>query len=330
MRILVTGGAGYIGSHTCKKLAAAGHEPIVFDNLSTGHRGFARFGPLVQGDINDVGALHAALARHLPDAIIHFAASAYVGESIARPLAYYRNNVGGTRNVLEAAVEAGVTKFVFSSSCATYGIPDVVPIDEASRQRPINPYGDTKLFGETMMRGVSAVHQIDCVALRYFNAAGADLEGYLGEAHDPETHVIPLILQAAADPAKRFSILGVDYDTPDGSCVRDFLHVEDLADAHCRALERLSGTAGFDAINLGTGYGLSVRELIAAAERITGRHIAVDIKPRRPGDPPVLVADPAKALATLGWQARHSDIDTIMRSAWAWLRAADNPARHTA
>lgn len=325
MKILVTGGAGYIGSHTCKRLAERGHVPIAFDNLSTGHKAFARFGPFVYGDLGDMQALHAAMAEHRPDAIIHFAASAYVGESVRDPLKYYRNNVAGTANLLSAAVTFGIGKIVFSSSCATYGVPESVPIAEDSSQRPINPYGDTKLFCETMLRGIAAAHPIDCLALRYFNAAGADVDGELGEAHDPETHVIPLLLAAAAGEQNHFSILGDDYDTPDGTCVRDYLHVNDLAEAHLLGVERLTGKAGFEAVNLGTGHGFSVRELVDAARTVTGRAIQAQIKPRRPGDPPVLVANPGKAKDVLGWTPRHSDIDTIMRTAWEWMHSPRNP-----
>ena len=325
MKILVTGGAGYIGSHTCKRLAAGGHEPIVFDNLSTGHRDFVRYGPLVEGDLADPAALDRAFAEHAPAAIIHFAASAYVGESMTDPLKYYHNNVGGTANLLSAAVAHGVRDVIFSSSCATYGTPERVPIDEDMPQHPINPYGDTKLFCETMLRGVSAAHGLRCIALRYFNAAGADGDGDLGESHAPETHAIPLILEAARGGIEAFSVFGTDYDTPDGSCVRDFLHVTDLAEAHYLAVEAIADRTGFTAINLGTGTGNSVLELVAAAERATGREIPVRHAPRRDGDPAALVANPARAATLLGWTAQHSAIDSIMDTAWAWMHSPRNP-----
>lgn len=322
MKILVTGGAGYIGSHTCKRLAQGGHEPVVFDNLSTGHRDFVRYGPLAEGDLADPASLDRAFAEHRPEAIIHFAASAYVGESVTDPLKYYHNNVGGTANLLSAAVAHGVRDIIFSSSCATYGVPDTVPIDETARQQPINPYGDTKLFCETMLRGVAAAHGLRCIALRYFNAAGADPDGELGESHDPETHAIPLILSAARGDIAHFSVFGTDYATPDGSCVRDFLHVSDLADAHFRALDALAKVDGFTAINLGTGTGHSVLETIAAVERVTGRAVPVVRGPRRPGDPAALVADARLAADLLGWTPRHSSLDTIVSTAWNWMHAA--------
>lgn len=325
MKVLVTGGAGYIGSHTCKLLRQKGLNPIAFDNLSTGNRALAKFGPMHHGDINDANALARVFAAEKPEAVIHFAASAYVGESMRYPRAYYRNNIAGTLNLLDAMANAGVTKLVFSSSCATYGIPSVVPISETSRQQPINPYGESKLIGETMMKAVAEVGQLDCIALRYFNASGADPEGEIGELHEPETHIIPLVLAALAGFSDSFTIMGDDYGTPDGTCIRDYLHVSDLASAHLLALQRLTGEAGFTAYNLGTGRGLSVREVIDAAERVTGKKLEARIGPRRPGDPPTLVADAAKAASQLGWSAQHSDIESIMSTAWAWMHSPNNP-----
>ncbi len=325
MKVLVTGGAGYIGSHTCKLLAKSGHDPIVFDNLSTGNRALVRFGPLYHGDINDTNALRKVFAAEKPDAVIHFAASAYVGESMRIPRSYYRNNISGTLNLLDTMADVGVMKLVFSSSCATYGVPLAIPIREDSQQFPINPYGESKLFGETMMKAMAATGDLDCIALRYFNASGADPEGEIGEMHDPETHIIPLVLLALAGHNNSFSILGDDYDTPDGTCIRDYLHVNDLASAHLLALEALTGKPGFDAFNLGTGHGFSVREVVTAAERVTGKTMAPLVGPRRPGDPPSLVADPSKAAKGLGWTPVHSDIDTIISTAWAWMHAANNP-----
>jgi UDP-arabinose 4-epimerase len=325
VKVLVTGGAGYIGSHTCKLLQSNGHIPVAFDNLSTGNKALVRFGPMIHGDINDVQSLRSAFTQEKPDAVIHFAASAYVGESMRQPLSYYRNNVAGTLNLLNVMADAGVMKLVFSSSCATYGIPSSIPITEESSQIPINPYGESKLFGETMMKAMAANKGLDCIALRYFNASGADPECEIGELHDPETHIIPLVLSALAGHAQNFSILGDDYPTPDGTCVRDYLHVNDLAHAHILALGRLTGSAGFEAFNLGTGHGLSVREVIASAERITNRSLDVLVADRRPGDPPTLVADPSKALNVMGWKPRYSDIDTIIETAWKWMQSSNNP-----
>jgi UDP-arabinose 4-epimerase len=241
------------------------------------------------------------------------------------PLKYYRNNVAGMINLLNAATLLGVGRLVFSSSCATYGIPDQLPIVEDSPQRPINPYGESKLFGETMLRSVANAGKIQAIALRYFNAAGANIDGELGEAHEPETHAIPLLLAAAKGPEGHFGILGDDYPTLDGTCIRDYLHVDDLAEAHLQAVQRLTGTPGFDAVNLGTGHGISVRELVDAAREITGRPIQAQVKPRRPGDPPVLVADAAKARTVLEWEPHHSDLKTILTTAWNWMNSPRNP-----
>ena len=325
MKVLVTGGAGYIGSHTCKLLKNSGHDPVVFDNLSTGNRALVRFGSMHHGDINDASALRKVFAAEKPDAVIHFAASAYVGESMRIPRTYYRNNISGTLNLLDTMADAGVMKLVFSSSCATYGVPPVIPIREDSPQSPINPYGESKLFGETMMKAMVATGDLDCIALRYFNASGADPEGEIGELHDPETHIIPLVLSALAGHNNKFSIMGDDYDTPDGTCIRDYLHVNDLARAHLLALQALTGKPGFDAFNLGTGHGLSVREVVTAAQRVTGKTLDAVVGPRRPGDPPSLVADASKAAQGLGWTPTHSDIDTILSTAWVWMHAANNP-----
>ncbi len=322
MKVLVTGGAGFIGSHTCKRLRAAGHLPLVFDNLSTGHRSLildpAHF---THGDIGDPVALGRLFAAARPDAVIHFAASAYVGVSVTDPLGYYRNNVAGTLCLLEAMADAGVRRLVFSSSCATYGTPFSLPIREDAAQRPINPYGATKLTGEDMMRAQAAAGGLSGIALRYFNAAGADPDGELGEIHDPETHLIPLTLAAARDPGQSLTVFGTDYDTPDGTCVRDYLHVMDLAEAHVLALDRLGEDAGFRAFNLGTGTGQSVRQVVDTVEQVTGRPVAVRTAARRPGDPAALVADPASARCELGWTARHSDMANIVDTAWRWMSA---------
>ncbi len=317
--VLVTGGAGFIGAHGCKALRAAGMVPVTYDNLSTGHRDAVVFGPFVQGDVRDRQALEAAMRAHQVDAVVHFAASAYVGESVHNPGKYYDNNVGGMIALLAACDAAGVTQIVFSSSCATYGVPDQLPIVETTPQRPINPYGRTKLICEDMLRDHSAASAMRHVSLRYFNAAGADADGQLGERHDPETHLIPLALLAAAGRRGALGIFGTDYDTPDGTCVRDYIHVTDLARAHVLALHYLLAGGGSTALNLGTSNGLSVREIIAAIARATGAAVPFDAQPRRAGDPPVLIADPTRAFEVLGFRTVCSDIDSIVRDAAPWF-----------
>jgi UDP-glucose-4-epimerase GalE len=316
--ILVTGGAGYVGSHACKVLARAGYRPVVFDNLLRGRREAVRWGPLVEGDLADMARLSAALAEHRVSAVMHFAAYAYVGESVADPALYYRNNLGGTLSLLEAMHNAGVGEIVFSSTCATYGTPDAVPIREDAPQRPVNPYGETKLAIERALHWYGQAYGVRSVVLRYFNAAGADLDSEIGECHDPETHLVPLVLQAALGQRPQIDIYGTDYPTPDGTAIRDYVHVQDLALAHLRALERLREGGGNIAVNLGTGHGRSVREVIASAEAATGRKVPAQAAPRRPGDPPALVADPSFAAEILGWRPQHSDLDTIIRTALAW------------
>jgi UDP-glucose-4-epimerase GalE len=317
-RILVTGGAGYVGSHACKALAAAGHTPIVYDNLSRGHREFARWGPLEEGDIRDGAKLDAVFARHRIDAVMHFAALAYVGESVEQPALYYRNNVGGTLELLEAMRRASVGLMVFSSTCATYGVPERMPITEDLPQQPINPYGATKLMIERVLRDYEPAYGLRSVALRYFNAAGCDPDGEVGEDHDPETHLIPRVLMAADGMLPRIDVFGTDYPTPDGTCLRDYIHVADLADGHVRALDYLQRGGGSTAINLGTGRAFSVREVIAAAARVTGRRIPVHEDARRAGDPPVLVADATRARTLLGFAPRFTEIEPIVETAWRW------------
>lgn len=319
--VLVTGGAGFIGSHACKALKAAGYTPVAFDNLSVGHARSVRFGPLVQGDVRDAGAVAAALRDHDARAIIHFAASAYVGESMRDPGLYYDNNLGGMIGLLKGAAAASVDKIVFSSSCATYGIPAQLPISEGCPQLPINPYGRTKLICELMLRDHAAAHGLRFAALRYFNAAGADLDGELGEHHDPETHLIPLALRAAAGHAP-LQVFGTDYPTPDGTCIRDYIHVADLARAHVLAVAHLLGRGESFAANLGTGHGLSVRQIITGIENLTGRGLPVQWGPRRPGDPPSLTADPSLAFEKLGFRTESSDISTILRSAAPWFEVS--------
>ncbi|HEV7996690.1 MAG TPA: UDP-glucose 4-epimerase GalE [Stellaceae bacterium] len=316
--VLVTGGAGYIGSHACKVLAAAGWLPVAFDNLSRGRRAAVRWGPLIEGDLADRARLCRALAEHRVEAVMHFAAYAYVGESVADPALYYRNNLEGTLSLLEAMRETVVGEIVFSSTCATYGIPDRVPIGESAPQRPVNPYGETKLAIERALHWYGAAYGLRSAALRYFNAAGADPECEIGECHEPETHLVPLVLQAALGQRPQIEVYGTDYPTPDGTAIRDYVHVHDLAIAHLRALEHLREGGASIAVNLGTGSGHSVREVIAAAEAVSGRKIAARAAPRRSGDPAALVADPGLAAEIFGWRARHSDLDTIIRTALAW------------
>jgi len=316
--VLVTGGAGYIGSHTCKALSAAGYTPVVVDNLAVGHRWAVKWGPLEVGDLLDADFLDRVLRRHKPVAAMHFAAFAYVGESVADPRKYYRNNVGGSLRLLETLLDHGVHHAVFSSSCTTYGVPERLPIGETHRQDPINPYGATKLMVERMLQDFGAAYGSRHVTLRYFNAAGADPDGEIGEAHDPETHLIPLVIESALGRRPHVQVFGTDYPTPDGTAVRDYVHVTDLADAHVKALEYLLSGGESTSLNLGTGRGYSVDEVIASVERITGRDVPVRRVERRPGDPPALVADAARARAVLRWSPVHSDLSEITRSALRW------------
>lgn len=316
--VLVTGGAGYIGSHACKALARTGYRPVVFDNISRGHREAVRWGPLVEGDISDRSRLTAALVDYQISAVMHFAAYAYVGESVTDPAMYYRNNLGGTLSLLDAMREAAVGKLVFSSTCATYGTPDSIPIRETAPQRPVNPYGETKLAIERTLHWYGQAYGLRSVSLRYFNAAGADPDGEVGELHAPETHLVPLVLQAALGQRSHIEVYGTDYPTPDGTAIRDYIHVQDLADAHLRALEYLLAGRETAALNLGTGGGHSVREVVRVAEAVSGRRIHCHDTARRAGDPPVLVADPNLAAEVLGWRAQISDLETIVRTALAW------------
>jgi UDP-arabinose 4-epimerase len=326
-RVLVTGGAGYIGSHTCKALAAAGHRPVTFDNLSTGHRDAVRWGPLVEGDLADRDLLAATMRREGIEAVVHFAASAYVGESMTAPAKYFRNNVVNTLTLLEAMQDAGVAQIVFSSTCATYGVPRRTPIGEDHPQHPVNPYGESKLFIERALHWHGQAHGLRWLALRYFNAAGADPEGEIGEVHEPETHLVPLAIQAALGQRAQIQVMGTDYDTPDGTAVRDYIHVTDLADAHLRALDHLARGGDSGAMNLGTGHGHSVRDVIRAVEAASGRRVNAVDAPRRAGDPPALVAAPGRAGQVLGWTPRHSDLPTIVATALRWHAAHPaNPA----
>ena len=320
-RVLVTGGAGYVGSHACKALARAGYVPVVYDNLSRGHAWAVKWGPLERGDLMNVARLSAVFRKHRPSAVLHFAALAYVGESVADPQRYYRNNVGGTINLLQAMREAMVSKIVFSSTCAIYGVPKKVPIPEHHPQAPLSPYGHSKRMFEQMLADAAPAYGLDSVSLRYFNAAGADPEGEIGEAHDPETHLIPLALEVAAGLRPRLAIHGTDYATRDGTCIRDYVHVADLADAHVLALGYLAKNTGAAAFNLGNGGGFTVREVIAAAQRVTGKKIPSRSGPRRPGDPPALVGNAASARRHLGWRPGYRNLEVIIDTAWRWLQS---------
>ncbi len=319
-RVLVTGGAGYVGSHGCKALKAAGFLPVTYDNLSRGHRELVRYGPLEQGDIRDATRLEDVFSRHAPVAVMHFAAFAYVGESVAEPWIYYENNFAGALSLIEATRRAGIDKFIFSSTCATYGTPERQPISEDAPQAPINAYGRSKLMVEFALRDYSSACGLRSVSLRYFNACGADPDGEIGEWHEPEPHLIPRVLMAAAGEIDAIDVFGTDYPTPDGTAVRDYIHVCDLADAHVAALRYLQGGGGTTALNLGTGRGHSVREVIEAARRATAGSIAVRYGDRRAGDPPVLVADASRARSTLGFEANWLDMETVIASAWKWQR----------
>jgi UDP-arabinose 4-epimerase len=318
--ILVTGGAGYIGSHVCKALAHGGYQPIALDNLSRGHADAVRWGPLERLELADTEAVRRALERHRVMAVIHLAAYAYVGESEVAPELYYRNNVIGTLRLLDALRAAGVERIVFSSTCATYGAPRQLPIREDHPQEPLNPYGHTKLFIERVLRSYRAAHGLRSVSLRYFNAAGADPEGEIGEDHEPETHIIPLAIQAAFGRRSVIEIFGRDYPTPDGTAVRDYVHVTDLADAHVKALAHLQGGGESHSLNLGTGRGYSVLEVLDAVRRVCGRPVPVVDAPRRSGDSPSLVADATQAAKVLGWHPKFSDLETILDSATRWER----------
>ena len=321
MNVLVAGGAGYIGSHTVKRLKEAGHSPVIFDNLCRGHRTVVDIlkVPAVAADLNDRGALVDTLREHRIDTVMHFAAFAYVGESVERPLTYYQNNVATTVSVLEAMQEVGVDRFVFSSTCAVYGDPEKVPITEDEKKAPVSPYGRSKLMVEQVLADLSGGWKgFKFAALRYFNASGCALDGSLGEDHDPETHLIPSILQAVLGLRPALTVFGTDYPTKDGTAVRDFIHVDDLADAHIAAMERLrEGEPIY--CNLGTGKGFSVLEIIRTAEKVTGKKVPVTYGPHRPGDAITLYADPSRAKQVLGWEAKYKDPETIIRSAWNWF-----------
>jgi UDP-arabinose 4-epimerase len=325
--VLVIGGAGYIGAHCCKAFKKAGWDVVVYDNLVQGWRDFVRWGDLIEGDILDEAALIAAMQRVKPDAVAHFAALIEVGVSVREPGLYYRSNSFGALNIIEAMRKTGIDKIIFSSTCATFGAPQYMPLDEAHPQWPINPYGWSKLFVERMLADASSAYDQRYVTLRYFNAAGADEDVEIGERHEPESHLVPLAIRGAKRSDYEFTIFGNDFDTRDGTCIRDYIHVRDLADAHCRALDYLMAGGQSDAFNLGTGIGTTVLEVAAAVERVSGKPLAKKIGPRRPGDPPALYAAPEKARRILGWNA-ETGIEEIVRSAWAW-HEKDDGRSHT-
>jgi UDP-arabinose 4-epimerase len=317
MSLLIVGGAGYIGSHTAKRAAAAGLQPVVLDNLVYGHRSAVKWGPLIEGDLADAALVRRVLREHQVTAVIHFAAYAYVGESVTNPRKYFHNNVVNTLNLLDAMVDAGVRDVVFSSTCAVYGEPREVPISESHPRDPVSPYGESKLAVEKILHWYARAYPLRFAALRYFNAAGADPEGELGEDHEPESHLIPLAIEAALG-GRELSIFGSDYPTPDGTAIRDYIHVADLAEAHLLALKALEDGAPHLHVNLGTGRGHSVREVVAAVERASGRKVPARLVERRAGDPPALVADARQAAAVLGWKPRYPELDTIVEHAYRW------------
>jgi UDP-arabinose 4-epimerase len=318
MTVLVTGGAGYIGSHAVKLLVQRGYRTVVYDNLIYGHREALLGGDFVEGDLHDTARLVQVLKEHQITDVMHFAAFAYVGESVQDPLKYYANNVAGTLSLLQAMRTAGVQHLIFSSTCAVYGIPQHPILTEEHPLCPINPYGESKLFVERMLQASATAYGLRWISLRYFNAAGADPEGELGESHDPETHLIPLVLSVASGRRADVAIFGTDYDTADGTCIRDYIHVNDLADAHILALQALDTDKAQTAYNLGNGTGYSVRQVIETVAHVTGHSITTRVAPRRPGDPPRLVAAADKIRSALGWQPRYADLPTIITTAWSW------------
>ncbi len=330
MKVLVTGGAGYIGAHAVRELKKAGYEVVILDNLVYGHRELAQGERLIVGDLENRALLEQLFAEHRFEAVMHFAAYAYVGESVENPAKYYRNNVAATLNLLDAMREAKVNRFIFSSTCATYGEPKEVPIPESHPQHPINPYGASKLMVERILADYSKAYSLKYVALRYFNAAGADESGEIGEDHNPETHLIPLVLDAALGRRKHITIYGTDYDTPDGTCIRDYIHVTDLANAHVLGLKYLENGGESDVFNLGNGNGFSVREVIETARKVTGREIPVVEGARRAGDPAQLIGSAEKAKKMLGWNPKFNQLETIIATAWKWHQKRFAPVLETA
>lgn len=324
MRVFVTGGAGYVGSHCVKRLVSAGHQVTVYDNLSAGHRqAVDPQAEFVSGDLADAVKLRELLRPGRFDGVMHFAAFLNVGESVVQPLRYYRNNVGNTLNLLEAMQAGGIRRFVFSGTCAVYGVPDQLPLTEDMPKNPISPYGSSKLTVEWMLEQSAHAWGLGAISLRYFNAAGAAADGSLGEDHSPEVHLIPLVLQVALGQREKIQVFGVDYPTPDGSCIRDYIHVEDLAEAHLRAIEGLDG-GRMEALNVGTGSGSSVQDVIAAARMVTGHDIPAEVAQRRAGDPPVLYADSDQLRRRFGWDPHYRNIEHIIETAWRWHQANPN------
>lgn len=323
MAILVCGGAGYIGSHINKQLNLEGYETIIFDNLIYGHREAVKWGTFVQGDLANIQDIEGVFSKYSIDAVFHFAAYAYVGESVMEPEKYYYNNVVNTLNLLKVMRKYGCNRIIFSSTCATYGEPRCVPITEGMAQSPINPYGMTKLTVERIFKDYQKAYGLQFVVLRYFNAAGADPDAEIGESHNPETHIIPLVLDAASGKREDIKVFGTDYPTPDGSCIRDYIHVTDLADAHLRALHYLEKGNKGDFFNLGNAIGTSVLEVVESVKRVTGRDFKVTLTDRRPGDPAKLVGSSEKARNILGWNPKYGDIDTIVAHAWKWHESAE-------
>jgi UDP-arabinose 4-epimerase len=318
MNVLITGGAGYIGSHTAKQIAKAGHMPVCIDDMSFGHDWAVKWGPLEKGNFGDAGLIKNLISKHRIGAVIHFAANAFVGESVSNPRKYYQNNVVNTLSLLNTILEADIKTFVFSSSCATYGNPIKLPLTEDHPQHPVNPYGQTKLTCEEILKWYAPAYGLCWAALRYFNASGADPDGEIGEDHNPETHLIPLVIHAAMGKRPQIDIFGTDYPTPDGSAIRDYIHVTDLADAHVAALKHLMDGKENLQLNLGTGKGNSVREVIRTVEKVSGKKVPVRETGRREGDPPELVADARKANTLLGWRPKFADLETIVAHAWRW------------
>lgn len=318
MRVLVVGGAGYIGSHMVKMLLASGHQVVTFDNLSSGHRDAVLGGGFIEGDLADFDCLNKVFSEHKPDAVMHFASYIQVGESVKKPDIYFRNNVTNTLNLLDTMLKFNVKKFIFSSTAAVFGEPEYVPIDEAHPNRPLNPYGRSKLMIEQVLADYAKAFDFRSVCLRYFNAAGADPEGQLGERHDPETHLIPLILQAASGRRESIQVFGRDYDTPDGTCIRDYIHIVDLCSAHLAALQYLVRGGESDRFNLGNGSGFSVQEVLNAVQNVSGKAVKVIDGPRREGDPARLVADSKRAKQVLDWKPVFTDLETIVAHAWQW------------
>lgn len=316
--VLVTGGAGYIGSHAVRELDRAGYRPITVDNLSEGHREAVTVGELEIGDLADEGFLTSVFEKYQVAAVMHFASRCYVGESVENPQRYYEENVGNALTLLRVMLCQRINRFILSSTCATYGQPLQIPISEEHPQDPVNPYGESKFFIERILRQYDRAYGMQFVSLRYFNAAGASLDGLIGEAHDPETHLIPLILKVARESSGNLKVFGDDYPTDDGTCVRDYIHVEDLAAAHVIGLQWLEQGGKSDFFNLGTGSGYTVLQMIRIAEDVTGKNVPFEVGPRRDGDPPELIADPSKALDVLGWKAQHSDLKTILETSWRW------------